>query len=99
MRARPGALVAKGGAEGVHAVGVLAGNAGGGEDGAIGVALKIEDGDGARRAASVASCAALSQLGTLDADALASLADYAAPPIRDPRGDVSGSVQPAFILG
>jgi L-asparaginase II len=98
MRARPGALVAKGGAEGVHAVGVLAGHAGQGPDGAIGLALKIEDGDGGRRAASVASCAALSQLGILDADALASLADYASPPIRDPRGEVSGAVQAAFTL-
>ncbi len=96
MRARPGGLVAKGGAEGVHAVGVLAGVA---EADAIGLALKVEDGDGARRAASTASCAALSQLGVLDADAIASLADYASPPILDPRGEVSGTVRATFTLG
>jgi L-asparaginase II len=99
MRVRPDVLVAKGGAEGVHAVGVLAGSAGGAEKGAIGVALKMEDGDGARRAASAVSCAALSQLGVLDANALATLADYAAPPILDPRGEVSGAVRAAFTLG
>ncbi len=98
MRAARGALVAKGGAEGVHAVGVLAGHAGSGEGGAIGVALKIEDGDGARRAASTASCAALRQLGILDDAALDRLGDYASPPIRDPRGDDSGEVRAAFAL-
>ncbi len=100
MRARPGALVAKGGAEGVHVSGVLAGDRGGGGpvDGAMGVALKIEDGDGSRRAASTAGCAALAQLGILDTDALARLADYASPPIRDPRGEVSGSVRATFSL-
>jgi L-asparaginase II len=98
MRVAAGDLVAKGGAEGVHAVGVLPGHAENAGGGAIGVAIKIEDGDGARRAASAASCSALHQLGVLDEDALEHLADYASPPILDPRGDVSGEVRAAFSL-
>jgi len=98
MRACPGFLVAKGGAEGVQAVAVLPGHAGSGGGGAVGVALKIEDGDGARRAASTAGCSALRQLEVLDPHALEELADYASPPIRDPRGDVSGEVRASFSL-
>ncbi len=98
MRARPGALVAKGGAEGVHAAGILAGRAAVGNGAAVGVALKIEDGDGGRRAAAVASCAALSQLGVLDAEAVAALSEFASPPVRDPRGNPSGEIRAAFTL-
>ncbi len=97
MRAARGRLVAKGGAEGVNAVGVLPG-ASDREPGAIGLALKIEDGDGARRAAAAASCAALAQLGVLDVAALGELADFASPQIRDPRGDVSGEVRAVIRL-
>ena len=98
MRARRGAVVSKGGAEGVQAVGVLAGHARNDEPGAIGFALKIEDGDAARRAGSTATCGALAQLGILDSEALGTLGDYASPPIRDPRGEVSGEVRAAFAL-
>jgi L-asparaginase II len=98
MRAAPGRLVSKGGAEGVQAVGVLDG----GQErarGAVGLALKIEDGDGARRARSAATIAALRQLRALDEEVVASrLAELASPPIRDPRGEPSGEVRAAFIL-
>jgi L-asparaginase II len=90
MRAVPRGVVAKAGAEGVQAVGIM--------DGARGLALKIEDGDGSNRARNVATCAALSQLGALDDAALERLAEYASPPILDPRGAVAGSVRPAFRL-
>lgn len=90
MRAARGRLVSKGGAEGVQAVGVLAG--------AFGFAGKIEDGDGARRAGGAASCAALAQLDVLDPAALAALAEYASPPMLDPRGEPSGSVRAVFSL-
>lgn len=97
MRAAPGRLVAKGGAEGVQAVGLRPGTATG--RGALGLAIKIEDGDGARRARSTATLAALRQLGVTDVDvAAARLAAFAAPPIRDPRGEPSGEVRPAFTL-
>ena len=98
MRAAPGRLVSKGGAEGVQAVGVLDG----GQErvrGAAGLALKIEDGDGARRARSTATVVALRQVGALDEDVVAArLSDFASPPIRDPRGEPSGEVRAAFRL-
>jgi L-asparaginase II len=98
MRAAPGRLVSKGGAEGVQAVGILEG----GQErvrGAAGLALKIEDGDGARRARSTATVAALRQLGALDEEVLVGrLGDFASPPIRDPRGEPSGEVRAAFAL-
>ena len=97
MRAAPGRVVSKWGAEGVQGVGLLAGSrAASGE--AAGLALKIEDGDRSRRARHVASCEALRQLGVLDAPALDRLREYASPPILDPRGNPSGSVRPAFGL-
>jgi L-asparaginase II len=90
MRAAPGRLVAKAGAEGVQGIAMVA-------DGA-GLALKIEDGDGSNRARNVATCAALHQLRVLDAEALERLSEYASPPILDPRGAPSGTVRPAFEL-
>ncbi len=98
MRAAPAALVAKGGADGVQGVGILASDDRSFEKGAMGYALKVEDGDFARRAVSTSTCSALSQLGVLDATALAGLAEYASPPIRDPRGDASGEVTATFKL-
>jgi L-asparaginase II len=90
MRARPGRIVSKAGAEGVRAVAVL-------QDGApkapFGLALKIEDGDLARRAGDVAASAALARLGGLDADALGRMGPLAAPRIVDPRGEVVGEVR------
>jgi L-asparaginase II len=97
MRAAPGRVVAKWGAEGVQGVGLLAeSRAQPGRP--AGLALKIEDGDRSRRARHVASCEALRQLGVLDADALDRLREYASPQILDPRGNPSGSVRPAFEL-
>jgi L-asparaginase II len=89
MRARPGRLVSKGGAEGVKAVGVLRD----GQTAPFGLALKIEDGDLARRGGDVAVSAALARLGVLDADALSRLGEHAAPRILDPRGEQVGEVR------
>jgi L-asparaginase II len=97
MRTAPGRLVSKGGAEGVQAVGLLA-VPHAGRAGPMGLALKIEDGDGAHHARDVTTCEALRQLGTLDAADLAQLAAYASPPITDPRGAIAGVVRPAFRL-
>lgn len=97
MRAVPRRLVAKGGAEGVQAVGLRAGA--GTADAAAGLALKIEDGDGARRARGAATISALRQLGVLDDEVVDErLAEYASPQLLDPRGDPSGSVEAAFRL-
>jgi L-asparaginase II len=97
MRGAPRRLVSKGGAEGVQAVGTLAS----GDTPATGLAVKIEDGDAARRARSTATISALRQLGVLDDETAADrrLAAFAAPPIVDPRGDPSGEVRPVFSLG
>ena len=92
MRSVPGQLVAKGGAEGVQAVGIVARRP------ALGVALKMEDGDAGNRARNVATCAALDQLGILGDEQMRSLTEYAAPVIRDPRGEAAGLVRPAFTL-
>lgn len=97
MRAAPGKVVSKGGAEGVQAVGVLSGARGKGSD-AAGLAVKIEDGDRARRARNVVTVESLRQLDVLDAAAVGRLAEYASPYILDPRGVPSGAVRPAFEL-
>jgi len=90
MRALPGRLVSKGGAEGVRAVAVLRGSA---AKAPFGMALKIEDGDLARRAGDVAASAALARLGAVDADALTRIGALAAPRIKDPRGEIVGEVR------
>ena len=91
MRALSGRMVAKGGAEGVRAVAIL--------DGGRGVAVKIEDGDGAHRAGAVVVCETLHQLGVVSERELAELAPYAAPSVRDlARGEVAGQVRPVFRL-
>ncbi|HEY8921082.1 MAG TPA: asparaginase [Candidatus Limnocylindria bacterium] len=96
MRAAPARLVAKTGAEGVQAVGVLAGSDESAS--AAGLAIKIEDGDSSNRARNVATCAALHQLGALGDQALERLSEYASPQILDPRGEAAGAVRPAFEL-
>jgi L-asparaginase II len=99
MRAAPRALLAKGGAEGVQAVALRPGGHTRGEI-ALGMALKIEDGDAARRARSTATIAALRELGALDDAMIAErLHDFASPPIVDPRGDRSGEVRAALRIG
>jgi L-asparaginase II len=97
MRTAPARLVSKGGAEGVQAVALLS-MAHAGHRGPAGVALKIEDGDGAHRARDVTTCEALRQLGALTAAELEELAGYASPPIIDPRGATAGAVRPTFRL-
>jgi len=90
MRIRPGMVVSKAGAEGVRAIGVLRNGA---ANAPLGLALKIEDGDHARRAGDVAACAALARLAVLDADGLARMGELAAPPLVDPRGEAVGEVR------
>ena len=102
MRAYPRLIVSKGGAEGVLAMGIPPGALPAGSpfgDGPLGIAVKIEDGNLARRAGDVVSIAILRQLG-LVADPLPEpLVEYASPPITDPRGEPSGEVRAVFTLG
>jgi L-asparaginase II len=95
MRTLPGRVVSKGGAEGVRAVGALAEAA---TAAPFGLAIKIEDGDLARRAGDVAASAVLARLGVLDVDGLARLSQHAAPRILDPRGEQVGEVRPVAEL-
>ena len=97
MKALPGRLVVKGGAEALRGVGLLAGPRGE-RAAAAGVAIKIEDGDGRGRASRAVTVEALAQLGVLDAQALERLAELHRPPLRDPRGVEVGQAVPAFEL-
>jgi L-asparaginase II len=90
MRTLPGRVVSKGGAEGVRAVGALAAAA---TAAPFGLAIKIEDGDLARRAGDVAASAVLARLGVLDDEGLNRLNQHAAPRILDPRGEQVGEVR------
>ena len=78
-----GAIVAKGGAEGVHASALLVPGAG--------LAIKVVD--GASRAVPPATIALLRGLGVLDGDAVARLAPHARPAIRNVAGRVVGEVR------
>jgi L-asparaginase II len=97
MRALPGLLVCKGGAEGLRGIGLLPG-ARPGQRGALGVALKIEDGDGSGRASRSVSVEAMGQLGAFDAASLERLNDLHRPPRRDPRGVEIAVTVPTFQL-
>ena len=101
MRAYPGRLVSKGGAEGVLAMGLppgaLARRSPFG-DGPMGMAAKIEDGNLARRAGDVTSVAVVEQLGLAGRPFPPALEGHADPPVLDPRGEVAGEVRAAFRL-
>jgi L-asparaginase II len=97
MRARPGAVVSKGGAEGLRGVALLAGARGPGSA-AAGLALKIEDGDARGRASQAATIEAVTQIGLLDEPALRSLARFRRPPAHDPRGEQVGEAVAGFEL-
>jgi L-asparaginase II len=88
MRAADGRLIAKTGAEGVYCAAVPGAE--------LGVALKVED--GAKRAAEPAVLAVLRALGLLSDDAMADLAEFASPTIRNTRGEVVGAIRPAIEL-
>jgi L-asparaginase II len=95
MKAAPGRILAKGGAEGLRGFALLPGD---GRPGASGLAIKIEDGGGFDRAASAASVETLRQVGVLDPAALRALGRYHRPPALDPRGNQAGEAVAAFEL-
>jgi L-asparaginase II len=94
MRAAPGRLVSKVGAEGVYTVGVLPCDD---WPRGLGLALKIEDGDD-QRARPTVVIESLRQLGILANESLEAVARYAFFPVRNRRGDVVGEVTPEFKL-
>ena len=97
MRARPGALVSKGGAEGLRGIGLLPG-ARGTDSGPAGVAIKIEDGDGYSRASRAVTVEALAQLRVLSGATLERLNELHQPPTQDPRGVEIAVARPSFRL-
>jgi L-asparaginase II len=99
VKALPDRVVAKGGAEALRAVAILPAPRGNGAAGpASGLALKIEDGDGAGRAASAALVEALRLVGVLDGQALRALGRYHRPPSFDPHGRVAAEAVAEFEL-
>ena len=94
MRAAPGQLISKVGAEGVYTLGMLPVAE---FPHGLGFALKIEDGDDFR-ARPTAVIEALRQLGVLGSAGLQGLSRYARFSINNRPGDVVGEVRPAFAL-
>jgi L-asparaginase II len=92
MRAAPGRVVSKGGAEGYHGLGFLSSNGP-----AVGVAIKIGDGDG-KRGGHPAVIEVLRQLGVLDGEALTKLKDYHTWKITNHRGLEVGEVRANFKI-
>jgi L-asparaginase II len=92
MRAVPGRLVSKGGAEGYHGMGLI--RSGGS---AWGIAIKIADGDG-KRGGHPVIIETLRQLGVLDDAALAQLKNYHSWPVTNHRGLEVGAVRANFQL-
>ncbi len=82
MLAADGTIVAKSGAEGVHAAGIISNG--------LGVVLKVID--GARRAVAPAAIALFDRLGALDADARAALEVHARAPVTNIAGRVVGAI-------
>jgi L-asparaginase II len=98
MQAANGRVVAKGGAEGYQGIGILPGALGPGST-ALGVALKISDGDGSGRAVAAVSLEILRQLGALTGQQLQAL-DAFGPKraVKNWRKLVVGEMRPVFEL-
>jgi L-asparaginase II len=98
MEVGQGKIIAKGGAEGYQAVGLLPG-AMGGDSPALGIALKISDGDLKSRARSAVTLEVLRQLGALSSKQLALLDEFGPRrPIYNWRKIEVGESRPDFQL-
>ncbi|MFL5640983.1 MAG: asparaginase [Chloroflexota bacterium] len=99
MKAAPGRIVSKGGAEALRGVGILPGpRTGTSIATASGMAVTIEDGDGYGRGSWAVSVEALRQAGALDPAAVRELARYHRPTIRDPHGRLGAETIADFEL-
>jgi L-asparaginase II len=85
IEATEGRIIAKIGAEGVHAVAII--------DEGLGIAVKVED--GAVRAQFPAVLAVLQHLGALPRELPPRLAEFRQRPLRNTRGEIVGEVRPA----
>ena len=88
MRAGRGDWVTKIGAEGVQGIGIRSSG--------IGIAIKIADGN--KRALRPVIASTLDQLGLLDEDSRAALADWFAPIVRNYRGTATGHIRSTLVL-
>lgn len=96
MRTWPGRLVAKSGAEGFYAVGILPGALGNGNPG-LGLVVKLEDGDH-RRARDPVVLEALRLLGLYEGALPSPLAHLGNHPLTNHRGLIVGSIETIFTL-
>ena len=94
MRAAPGRLISKVGAEGVYTAGVMPCKE---WPRGLGLALKIEDGDD-KRARPTVVIEALRQLGVLRDESLEAVSRYAFFPVLNRPGDVVGEIRASFTL-
>ncbi|MFQ6000794.1 MAG: asparaginase [Anaerolineae bacterium] len=90
MRLQPNTLVAKAGAEGYFAIGVLQ------EGGGLGIAIKMED--GSPRGRNPVVIETLYQLGFLNLEDLERLSIYYRPPVKNRHGRVVGEIRARFRL-
>lgn len=98
MSVARGTLVSKGGAEAYQGIGICPGALGPGSP-AMGIALKIADGDGRARVSAAVSLEVLRQLGVLSPDQLAEMADLGPRfPVLNWRKIVAGQGYPVFQL-
>jgi L-asparaginase II len=98
MECAPGKIVSKGGAEGYRGMGLLPGALGPGSP-ALGIAIKISDGDPRGRAIPAVSLEVLRQMGALSAGELETLADFGPLlPVTNWRKLVVGQARPVFGL-
>ena len=94
MRAAPGRIISKVGAEGVYTAGILPCER---WPNRLGLALKIEDGDD-KRARPTVVVESLRQLGVLFDESLEAVSRYAFFPVQNRRGDVTGEIHASFEL-
>ena len=94
MRAAPGRLISKVGAEGVYTAGIMPCET---WPRGLGLALKIEDGDD-RRARPTVVVESLRQLGVLKDESLEAVSRFAFFPVLNRPGDVVGEIRAEFDL-
>jgi L-asparaginase II len=96
MKALPGRLVAKGGAEALRGIAILSDRAAGTPASAF--AIKVEDGGGFSRAAWSIAIEALRLAGILGGQSLRALGRYHRPVQLDPHGKIAAETIPEFDL-
>jgi L-asparaginase II len=98
MQVAGGSIVSKGGAEGYQGLGLIPGALGPGSP-AVGIALKIGDGDGRGKVRSAVSLEVLRQMEALSAEALQELSNFGPRfPVHNWREIIVGEGYPAFNL-